>query len=451
MIHAVNTFSAAWADALWKASWQGGLALGAVWCICRFMPRISPGFKMWLWRLAWIKLLLSLFWTASIELPLLEPPQTRDAPQAVPITHIESILPEAAVEPRTIARSSLNTVSLLFIVWLAALFARAVALGHQWRQSARLKQDSLPLANSSLVELCSHLNVRKAPALRQSSEISVPVVVGILQPAVIVPRDVRQHELRMMLAHELAHLKRRDLLWGWLPAICHTLFFFHPLLWLTRREWLLAQEMACDELALRHSVESPGAYGTMLVDLLAVRRPKAGFGALGICEDTQNLKRRIHAMEMIGIQNSRLLMLALLVVGMTGILPWRIVAQDRPEDSAKRIQQLEKDNATLRQEMEKLKNTAKRDQSAQLRMDLLQDRMQREIALTSLNVASNKLKRAQTLIDAKLESPEVLDIAKAEVSRLQAEITMRTRVIAEREAALVNLGVDPRADAAEKG
>jgi outer membrane protein TolC len=121
-------------------------------------------------------------------------------------------------------------------------------------------------------------------------------------------------------------------------------------------------------------------------------------------------------------------------------LPWRIVAQDRPEDAAKRIEQLEKDNASLRQELEKIKNAANRDQRVQVKMDLLENRMQREMAMANLNVASNQLKRTQKLVNDNVETQEVLDIARAQFEKLQAEIVARDKSISEREAALAQLG-----------
>src|SRR5437763_16963413 len=63
----------AWAGAVWRAGWQGGLALAVVWAWCRLIaPRRTPArVKCWLWRLAYAKLLVSLVWLAPAGLPLL--------------------------------------------------------------------------------------------------------------------------------------------------------------------------------------------------------------------------------------------------------------------------------------------------------------------------------------------------------------------------------------------
>src|SRR3954447_2365046 len=72
-----------WASAMWRACWQGGLALLVVWAWCRLMaPRAPARGKCWLWRLAYAKLLVSLVWFSPAGLPLLR--AHRDSTLAAP-------------------------------------------------------------------------------------------------------------------------------------------------------------------------------------------------------------------------------------------------------------------------------------------------------------------------------------------------------------------------------
>src|SRR5689334_1305208 len=73
----------AWAGAVWRAGWQGGLALAVVWAWCRLVaPRRTPArVKCWLWRLAYAKLLIALLWLTPAGLPLL-PAQYGTVPDA---------------------------------------------------------------------------------------------------------------------------------------------------------------------------------------------------------------------------------------------------------------------------------------------------------------------------------------------------------------------------------
>src|SRR5437867_13313576 len=65
--------TSAWGAAMWNASWQGAVGIAVVYLICRTVPRISPEIQCWMWRLAYLKLFVSLFWSASLQLPVAMP------------------------------------------------------------------------------------------------------------------------------------------------------------------------------------------------------------------------------------------------------------------------------------------------------------------------------------------------------------------------------------------
>src|SRR4029079_19780678 len=122
-----------------------------------------------------------------------------------------------------------------------------------------LRRNASPIAEVRVDQQCQELahlfGFERHPELFQSRQIARPGLMGIVRPAILLPPDTGNRfstdDLRMILAHEMAHQKRLDLLWMKLLLACEVLFFVHPLLWLARREWLLAQEIACDEIALR--------------------------------------------------------------------------------------------------------------------------------------------------------------------------------------------------------
>jgi len=85
----------------------------------------------------------------------------------------------------------------------------------------------------------------------------VPFTIGWRRPAVVLPRKLLDSELlsdshlESVLAHEFAHIKRRDYLLNWVFSVAHSLLFFNPL---TKRVILRAYEAAeeaCDALAVR--------------------------------------------------------------------------------------------------------------------------------------------------------------------------------------------------------
>ena len=60
-----------WADSLLSACWQGGLALGLIWGLCRLFPKMASRLRCWLWRVAYIKLMVALLGLPVLALPLL--------------------------------------------------------------------------------------------------------------------------------------------------------------------------------------------------------------------------------------------------------------------------------------------------------------------------------------------------------------------------------------------
>jgi len=107
----LNPFAASWLAALWRACWQGGLALLLVWAVCRAFHRLPARAKSWLWRLAYLKLLVAFLWTAPIALPLLPAGTPRPAQEAwIPVASAPEENPSPAVslaEPAAPAPPSL--------------------------------------------------------------------------------------------------------------------------------------------------------------------------------------------------------------------------------------------------------------------------------------------------------------------------------------------------------
>jgi beta-lactamase regulating signal transducer with metallopeptidase domain len=109
----------------------------------------------------------------------------------------------------------------------------------------------------------------------ETPAIATPMTAGIVSPCVLLPIDWRAwpaDKLRAVLAHENAHIARRDSLVTLLARVNRAIFWFHPLAWWLERTLAVAAEHACDETAARQ-VGHPRRYAAVLVDLAeAVRR-----------------------------------------------------------------------------------------------------------------------------------------------------------------------------------
>jgi len=103
--------------------------------------------------------------------------------------------------------------------------------------------------------------------LRESADVVAPVAVGVFRPSVILPVGWRMWNLRTrraVLAHEFAHLHRRDTVVAALGRFVTTLLWFHPLSWWVSRKTSHLAELACDAAALRR-IGDPAGYSRILV------------------------------------------------------------------------------------------------------------------------------------------------------------------------------------------
>jgi beta-lactamase regulating signal transducer with metallopeptidase domain len=122
--------------------------------------------------------------------------------------------------------------------------------------SGRRELDSGPLP-VQLEQLQSDAGVRRRVRLYVAPCLTAPISVGWLRPAICVPpralTDLAPEEQEAMLAHELAHLARRDPMWFFTCWLIESLFFFQPLNRLARRRLQDAAEILCDDWAVRHT------------------------------------------------------------------------------------------------------------------------------------------------------------------------------------------------------
>jgi Zn-dependent protease with chaperone function len=81
------------------------------------------------------------------------------------------------------------------------------------------------------------------------------MTMGTLRAIVFLPlsavTSLGADELEVVLAHELAHVRRADFFWNILQTVVETLFFFHPAVWWLNARIRHERELCCDDLALR--------------------------------------------------------------------------------------------------------------------------------------------------------------------------------------------------------
>src|SRR5262245_3763084 len=134
----------------------------------------------------------------------------------------------------------------------------------------------LAAARRTILRATFRSRLDRGVPLLESGEIGSPVVVGLFRPAILIPRSA-MHEtaaLPSVIAHEIAHVERRDCLTQLVARLACALYWFNPLVWCAARRIALERERACDDRVLAAGAD-PIAYSQILVDMARRSVPNA--------------------------------------------------------------------------------------------------------------------------------------------------------------------------------
>ncbi len=168
------------------------------------------------------------------------------------------------------------------VLWLAGLcvaLARigvAAALVRWVLRSAREVTD--PAWRSALAAAATRLGLRGPVRLVESLQANVPMAFGVRRPVVILPMEAAgwSAELReLVLLHELAHVRRRDVVANLVGQLTCALYWFHPLVWAAARRLRIEAERACDDLVLGAGATASAYAGHLLAMVQAASRLRA--------------------------------------------------------------------------------------------------------------------------------------------------------------------------------
>lgn len=164
------------------------------------------------------------------------------------------------------------------IAWLAGVVLLSARLLLGWHFLRRLRRSAdfaaAAALRPTLQALASHLGITRQVGLAVSAGIRSPVVIGWLRPLVLLPPAIvaglPTRQLEMVLAHELAHVRRLDHLVNLCQTVIETVLYYHPVVrWVSRRI-RFERENACDDLAVA-ATDDRLAYVEMLASLEKLR------------------------------------------------------------------------------------------------------------------------------------------------------------------------------------
>ncbi len=324
----VDRIAALWLPWLLWTSLQTLLLATLVALLNRCLPRLSAGTRCLLWWLVGLQVLAGIGWRIGLHGPPAVDLLLRVA--AVPSGAPPEGWATAALPVHVLAEATrgLHASRWAFLAWLLLVAMQVLHALRQASQASSLRRQSLPLDSEllqTLVDIQARtMGLRRKPELRIAPTLHSPVVSGLWRPVILLPGTdpLAPDEIAMVLAHEMAHLKRADLWLGWIPAVAVQLLCFHPVLLWSQRQYRLQRETACDELAMRHSREDPRAYGRLLVRFGCARPSASQLG--GGATARNDLNRRLQALQRAPLRRSgpRLQTRMALLLALLGTLPY---------------------------------------------------------------------------------------------------------------------------------
>ena len=320
-IEIINGIASSWSSGMWLVVWQSAALAAIIYLVTLCIRRASAAACFWLWMLVPLRLLVMPLITIS--LPLL--PAAASELESTDVGSLTIMNPAGAIlaEPRLGVEKSKSMVSLmsgahpiekhvlpsvwalLMTGWIAGLALCSVRLFRDWRRVRRIAAEAVEATESGILESAQRagttLGLKHMPKILVTKERVSPFLFGVLRPVLVVPEgliaNVGADEITAVLAHEFAHLRRRDPLIGWLLAICEAVYFFNPIFYFVKRRILFERERACDSWVVTSSKARSSVYANALISAADICRGfRTNVGPVGaVAESFGDLKKRLTA------------------------------------------------------------------------------------------------------------------------------------------------------------
>jgi beta-lactamase regulating signal transducer with metallopeptidase domain len=298
-------------------SWRAGILIIVLCAVRGFLPRfIDARVIYWFWVLVAVRLLL----------PFDVPVPTSAAPYFPQVPWTDATVESLSVYGSMTADSSgdrslreiLFNEKFLAAIWLAGVgvvLLASVAANVSFRRQLSRSSRRAGKRTDRMVYDCAQAMGENSVRALEMDGLSGPALFGVWRPRLLFPAGLAEQlsdeELRLVVLHELGHLKRRDLFLQGLLVVSQAVHWFNPLVWLAGRLAREDRELACDEFVMAHTSHSGShAYAKTLLRVLGLTRPgRPMLPAVGILETKNKIKQRIIMITKYQSTNARRLLL----------------------------------------------------------------------------------------------------------------------------------------------
>ncbi len=241
-----------------------------------------------LWSMVALRLLLPF----SLESMLSLIPSTEPVPSEIIYTEISVITPGSTIAGQAVSPPAAQSLAPAVGASVNPMQILVAAASWIW---------ILGMAIMVLHALISYLKIRKRTSEAVPGDgyfscdhIETPFILGTLRPKIFLPSDMDAQDQFYVLAHEQAHLSRKDNLWKPLGYLLLTVYWFNPILWMAYVFFCRDIELACDEKVIRTlGSSSKKAYSQALIHCSAPKHLVAAcplaFGEVGVKKRIQTI------------------------------------------------------------------------------------------------------------------------------------------------------------------
>jgi beta-lactamase regulating signal transducer with metallopeptidase domain len=182
--------------------------------------------------------------------------------------------PAPSLEQEIASSPLLSGISIVVLLWAVVVLAIGASLGYAAMLVKRIVNRARPLDSEDwltpLWEVSDRLSLEEPPRLLRSEDAKMPFACGVLKPTIVLPAECDNWSLdrrRAVLLHELAHVRRHDLIGHTLGRLACAVYWFHPLVWTAAKQLRSESERACDDLALACGARAAD-YAEHLLDIV---------------------------------------------------------------------------------------------------------------------------------------------------------------------------------------
>ncbi len=166
---------------------------------------------------------------------------------------------EKRVSIDTLTQAAERHMVTLVMVWMGGVMLLSLRLlgGFVFVQRLKRRPDNVPLDGwqAKVQGLAGRLGLSRPVQVMASAWAQIPMVIGHLKPVILLPAaliaNLPPEQLEAVLAHELAHIYRKDYWINLLQSVIEIIFFFHPATWWMAKVICTEREHCCDDLAVR--------------------------------------------------------------------------------------------------------------------------------------------------------------------------------------------------------